>query len=911
MKISRMWLVMMFFYNDVMASSYPEEFIDFFTPRKEVVSVFLAGAAAGQRVDAEVTYQSFRLLDSDAGQDGLRKYLSDNQLSSKAIDSIFDELSEGVPADPGCNVALDVCKPIVSGEQINYVFDFDNSNLTIYVGSQLLTRITGTAEYHSASRASNALVNQTRLYSYADDAGSNGLNVANLTTLGLPYGFMQFNTQYQETNNQFDVYKGVYDLEVENVRTVVGYNDRDKIQFNSSDFLDGDANYAAFAARVGSSRNLIKGGVASIQSVNFFASQAGQLEVYQGDRLLLSKVVEQGRQAIPYSDLPSGTYDIRLVLKASGSIVAEERRQIVNSQLFNLPVGDWDYVFTAGRFEDIPKSDELAWLYAPERLSENFGQLRTSWLLSDGMLLAGEVTSNQDDWYAQIGTNLAWSDWLRGSYQFGQFSSDDIYQAGSITVGSWSFSARRFDSDIHNRWFRLSSMLYGEQSFFNYSATYSAQLGSGSGYVTYSRYESESPYTLTELQLSRGDNISAGWMVPLMGGTLGLNTSYNKTDSNDNLNVGVYWTYALGDKWSSQLSLLSDKSGISRAETGISRSMTQGRWSGTATTTAALARDKNEQGEGAFSTVANGSGDWFNTSAYGYVNSAGQHMVSSTLTGSQFVSADSVGMSSEQSTSFINVVPDIQVAPGEDAISLDDIHYNIRRSKRVTYQGDLSQSNAAIALTPYTDTEFSMDAEAHSVDIEQPTRREFVYPGTVYTINTRITPLVSQLFVLSDIYGRPVNQVRCIGDGCQSVERLSDDGVFRVNYRQGGDMKLMSMNRVCINSPELSRGNVVYTNCLPGLDEHDRRVAFSHKGVIGDGNLLYVGKYTANERAQSVLNKLKFAGLPIHQVELGRHIYIYVKNNKQYTVEQRELLEGMEAYIVLNEVDVNKLFSAR
>lgn len=912
MTLRHVGMILMCIYGSVSASDYPVEFTDFFTPKKAQVMVLLAGESVGERITAEVSYESFRLVTGeDESKRALRSYLADNQLTNRAIDTILGALSEGVPADPGCKVALDVCKPVVSGEQVSYVFDVDHSNLTIYVGSKLLARTVGELQFHSAARASNALVNQARLYSYADDVGASGLNAANLTTLGLPYGFLQFNTQYQNTGNQFDLYRGVYDLEVQGVRAVLGYVERDRVQFNTTDFLNDDANYTAFSAQVGTSRNLIKGGAASVQMVDFFAPQAGQLEVYQGDRLLISRVVSQGRQSISYSELPTGAYDVKLVLKSAGTVVVEEPRQIVNTQLFSLPVGSWDGVVTAGRFDDIPAQHELSWLYAPELMTADFGQIRAAWRATDGVLFAGALTSNQDDWYAQLGTSIAWSDWLRGTYQFGQFSSEDVYQAGTLSVGAISLSASRFNSDVNNRWYRLSSALYGERSFFNYSATYSAQLGNGSGYITYSRYESDDPFTQTELQLSKGDNISAGWMVPLFGGTLGLNSTYNKSGNNNNLSAGVYWSYALGDKWSSQLSLMSDKSGVSRAETGVTRTIQQGRWSGAATATAAWTRDQQEQGEGAFSVMANGSADWFTASTYGYASSAGQQMVSGTLTGSQFVSADGAGMSYEQSPSFIHVVPDIQLAPGVDTVSLDDIHYNVRRGKRTTYQGNLGQSNAVISLMPYTDTEFVMDAEAHSVDIEHPTRREFVYPGTVYTIDTRITPLVSQLFVLSDIQGRPVTQARCVGEACQSVERLSDDGVFRVNYRRGGDMKLMSMNRVCINNPELMLGEVIYTYCLPGLDDNEGRIALSRKGGVSGGEFLYLGKYDVNQDAQAILTKLKSVGLATYSVEVGSQLYIYVKYSKQYTVAQRSLLEGMDAYIVLNETDINKLFSAR
>ncbi|HHQ4663912.1 TPA: CS1-pili formation C-terminal domain-containing protein, partial [Aeromonas veronii] len=368
--------------------------------------------------------------------------------------------------------------------------------------------------------------------------------------------------------------------------------------------------------------------------------------------------------------------------------------------------------------------------------------------------------------------------------------------------------------------------------------------------------------------------------------------------------------YSFDGNWSSQLSLVSDRSGVSRGDVGVTRTMNRGGWTGTAIAATGWSRDL--QDESSFSGIVNGATDWFNGSAYGYVNNTGQQMISGTLTGTQFLSADGVGVSNDLSSSFIRVIPDIKTTPGEKEVSLNDIHYNLRRGKRVTYQGNLGDSNAIIALEPYTDTEFVMDAETKSVDIEEPARREFVYPGTVYTIETRVTPLVSQLFVLSDLKGNPVQQVRCVGSGCQSVERLSDDGVFRVNYHRDGDIKLFSMNSLCINSPALSRKGVVYTYCLPGLDERDGRVAFSsHGGSVGKTELLYLGKYPVDPKAKDMLERLKAAGLTTHSVELGHYLYIYVQQSKEFTVVQRALLEDMDAYIVRNDADFNELFSVR
>lgn len=895
------------------ATSYPVEFSDFFESQRGDVVIRLAGDSVGLRVNAQVSYDNFLLPAGEAA--GLGSYLTGKGLSGEAVKVITEALTHGVPANPGCKVSLDVCKPTVSGNEIQYVFDFENDNLAIFVGSTWLTRAAGDkVSYYPAFRASNALVNQSRLYSYADQTTSGGLNLTNLTTLGLPYGHLLFNTQYQSANGEFDVYKGIYDLEVGGFRAVAGYSERDRIFFNSSDFLNDDAEYTAYALHVGSSRNLVRGGYSNLQSVYLFAPQAGQLEIYQGDRLLLTKVVSEGRQDIPYTDLPAGVYNVRLVLRAGGQIVLDEPRQIVNSQKFTLPVGDWDYVLTAGRFEDVPDQDELIWLNSPDNFSRSYGQSRLSWRVAENALLAGGVTSNQDDQYGQFGAYYAWSDWLKASYLLGMFSTDDRYQSATLTMGPLFVTANRFDSDETNRRYRLASQLYNEQSFRRFSATYSAPLLGGNGYVTYTHYNSDAPVTETTVDTSSVDNIAAGWMRPWLGGQWGINASYSDNENYDDLRVGITATYALGRELTSQLSITTDKSGLSRTEGALTKNVSGENWSGSGTAALAWQRDAETPEEATLSGTVTGHTQWFGASGYGYIGNAERRVLSATLTGTQFISGQGAGLTHQTGSSFIHVTSEVVGDESDSAqVSLDGVHYNVRQGSRRTYQGSLTDGETVVPLTPYTDTEFVMDTETRDLRIDNNVRREFVYPGTVYTVDARITPMVTQLFVLNDIHGQPIRQARCVGDACAGVEPLSEDGVFRVSYRAGGEYRLVSTNLLCVNEPGLEHDGAIQTLCLPGLMSDEGRVAFA-TGTDGKQNaadLLYLGKYESRQEASGLISKLGTVGLMAQSVEVGQSLYLYVKYNKVFTLAQRTMLEGLEAYIVLNDVGVDKLLTAR
>ncbi|WP_421187454.1 TcfC E-set like domain-containing protein [Aeromonas enteropelogenes] len=892
------------------AADYPVEFSDFFTKQQHAVFVRLAGDSVGLKVEARVSFDDVQLL--DAAITPLRRYLMDKGVSSRGIDTITNTLTQGVLANPGCKVNLDVCVPDMADKKVQYVFDYDKSNLVIFIDSEWLTRVAEEINYHPAQRKSNALVNQSRVYGYADESSGGAVSLSNLTTIGLPYGYALFNTQYQSADNSLDIYKGIYDLEVDGLRAVLGYSERDQVSFNTTDFLNENADYTSYSLQAGSSRNLIRGGTEHLQSIYFFASQGGQLEVYQGDRLLLTKTVAQGRQSIAYADLPVGAYNVRLVLRAGSQIVLDELRQVVNSQQFNLPIGSWDYVLTAGHFDEVPEQHELQWLSSPTNFSKNYSQFRASWRLVDNVLLAGGITANQSERYAQAGISYAWSDWLQATYQAGLFSSGDEYQAGTLALGPLFLSSRHFKSDEKNRVYRLASQLYGENSYSNYSANYSAALWGGSGYLTYTHYKSDSAHSLYDVRSSKVDDISAGWTTSWKGWQLGANTTYSQNESYDELKFGVTASRPLGGDTTAQLSLMTDKNGISRSEAGITKSVSGDDWNGSGTASLAWQRDLSTPTEAILSGNMNGRTDSFGVSAYGYVNSDERRMISGTLTGTQFISAQGAGMTPDMGSSFMHVVPELANVPDSSSeISLEGVSYNVRRDTKGVYQGRLVEGDSIIPLTPYTDTELVIDAESRRLHIDNNIRREFVYPGTIYTVDARVTPVITQLFVLSDIQGNPIRHVRCVGDACVGVEPLSDDGVFRVTYRTGGNFSLISMNRVCINEPTLTRDIAISTYCLPGLLPKDGLMELSSDEQTQSNDLMYLGKYESSQQVQTVIDKLKDAGLTAKSITVGRYLYLYAKTRRELNMAQRAILEELDIYAVFNDANLDHLFSIR
>jgi hypothetical protein len=262
----------------------------------------------------------------------------------------------------------------------------------------------------------------------------------------------------------------------------------------------------------------------------------------------------------------------------------------------------------------------------------------------------------------------------------------------------------------------------------------------------------------------------------------------------------------------------------------------------------------------------------------------------------------------------VEIAPEL-VEPTETASV--KIAYNVLRDGEYFYRDKASlDESTLIKLSSYTEMAFELDADVDNIDIEEASYQQFVMPGYYYQFNSKVTPLMSQVFLLNDMFGVPISSVRCLGEGCKSVETLSDDGVVRVNYRKNAPFKLISAKRLCVYNPELMGESHIQAYCLPGLDEVDSNIVWEDKADLiaqseAERALLYIGKYESTIEAEHILLRLQEVGLAPKSIEVGDNLYVYVRYLKQYSTAQRDLLESLDAYVVLDSININQLFSVR
>lgn len=430
------------------------------------------------------------------------------------------------------------------------------------------------------------------------------------------------------------------------------------------------------------------------------------------------------------------------------------------------------------------------------------------------------------------------------------------------------------------------------------------------GFLNYFRYEQENHQYVSE-----SDNLSLSLSTPLWKGDLTVNATYNSDDrGRDSTSVGLSWRKTFGSDYSGHVGVNVDDEGYAYSQANVSRQFTGEDWNGTARIGIKHYDHQNAIGEGSVSV--SGHNDSLRYNAYSFADTEGYYSLSGNVSGTQILSSQGGTLTNQSGTTFIGLSPKWD---SEDAQQDElDVNYSTLKNDRSWKKEAVKVGKLELlTLQPYNKVGVQLDVESKNIDADQEEIEFFARPGVYYQVNNAITALVSQTFILNDMNGQPITHARCIGDGCKSVEALSDDeGVFRVNYRNDKPFKLISDKRLCVYNPDSMGSRYVQAYCLPGLENAEGELVRQKDldtiaKVDIEQALIYIGKYETNEDMHQILSRLSEVGLVWKNIEIGMVQYLYVQYKDNYTLAQRTLLESLDAYVILDTIDKKQLFTSR
>jgi len=745
----------------VQASNVPADFASFFIKQDTSGHVFVAGDSLGQILEIRINYDSFQIINNEKNIELLTGYLASFDFEEEYVDQLISKLTKGVKNDTECQGQLSLCVLNATKNQPRFIYDFDNTSVKIFTSLQDLKLSSSVKSYHNKKRKNNAIINWLNLNIYSDLNSQNNLSVNNDTHIGLPVGALFFDTQYHSQTKKFETYTAIYDAEFTGYRVQIGRH-RYNLEFNTTDFLTNNGNFTGDSIHWGTSASLMKGKSNQYQAIDFIAPQNALVQIYRKERLILSRTVSKGENSIQYSELPTGSYDINLILRVGNNEVINETRFIVNTQDYALSVGERDFVISSGFLPD-HHVDESA-LKANNAFNHAYVRAAFSQRLNESNILAISVTSNQKNHMLQFGSKSS----LSGDWAVNFFNSisdnNNYYHQFRLSHQGFYLDTQLNYRDSNEDSADLMGHLYGNKSYRSVGGGWSGKLYAGS---VFARYHVQSYSANTQFdQVQR--KLSLGWSKAFNEHHISFNLDYKKGDI-DEMTSYLSWSYQFDEKTNIQSATVIDETGFRNNVASVGYNASNAQWHNQSSIGGFVDNNDNQYVE--FTNSITGSSSKFNTNSYIYASSASNESASLSISGSQIITTNSIDFSHHKSKAFIKVSQN-KAQQINLAILQDDEFKKIE---------SVNQIHKIIPVDAYQDLTIKADGSAHNTYIKSGNLSEFIHPATLPELTVEASKLISDIVVLTHENGNSVEWVQCETQIC-SVEPLSQDGVFRVNY---------------------------------------------------------------------------------------------------------------------------------
>ncbi|EHR5764739.1 TcfC E-set like domain-containing protein [Vibrio antiquarius] len=881
------------FSGNVSANIYPEGFEEFFSFIEKRVKLRNLDGTYTHVVPLEVKFDEVKLdPNNTAAVQQVKQYLLDNSVSEDNVSIILSSLLEGVSEQGLCAGNKKTCS--LQPTHFQWVQNFNENELYLFVAPSVLdySYYSEDRSYHNPLSIDNGLINSFDLYAnrYSNQDASISFN--NVSTLGLPYGYLKADFSLANNGNS-ELFDASYHADIESFAFKAG-----TFQYapnvNSTGFLNSGYRFPHHGVYFGSSKNLLVGGERSDKSISFYAPRSGNVEVYRDGRLIYQRSIKEGHNTLSYQDLPSGRYEITVHVVNNGEVVDRQTYQIYNTSNDSLKAGDIDYLISSGVFSgsyyDYDDQNEME--------GEAFGKGLLSYRPFDPLLLGVSGLLSNEASMLSSGASLYWlQTGLSSELTYSVFDDAD-YLSANLGLGSVNIAYEKLNNEEHNP---LASFLFGYDNFERLSLNGSYNLGRGrSLYATYTYVDMESlgngDYYIEPYDYS---TVTLGFSSPsIISSLLNIYADYN--DLSDEVSMNITWLVPLSEEVevitgiNSSQGELTQFSNTIRKENlwnieNVDNYIELGNW---------YDRKANENYQTA-SLNFNGDNDFgrMNMRLFASTNSYSGSGVSLGLSSTQVVTGEDVYLTNKRANSYAVIDVDHLRNNEEDvdtkgyvSVEMDD-----RQSSRFV----ATQDETLIPLTDYKRYQTNFDAESvelhNSGDAQLNT---FSHPGTVAVLNPQVSKVVSFVSAFNDLNERAVEDVSCEGDGCLSVSEMTD-GVFKVTVLEGLAFELTSQENTCLLPYELSSSNQMnFGNnyCLP-LDEEGATHLVTSEGK--DLKIYFLGAFSPTQDFLNTVDELEELGFEVITKPVGELSAVYISNQPekfdQLFSNSRELIDSVKA----------------
>ncbi|MGD8111570.1 CS1-pili formation C-terminal domain-containing protein [Vibrio sp. TRT 17S01] len=801
-------------------------YLDFQTPNGEF-----------KKIEAFIKFGQIRVADARF-LNSIRDVYIEQGVTKTFAQRFVEDLQSGVNFTDQCTTLLKDC--ILPTNDYEVAYDEFNNQVYVWLGksnfSEDFLKPLEDMVYADGINRDRALINHFDMYL----SQSNDFNYSfyNQSLLGLKYGYISTDIEYSSSAG-FKTDEALYRLNSRNKKFDVGYS-RYYTSFNSTDFLQKDyLNNGTYSVKFGSSNELLLGDVREYQKHFFYSPTDGLLLIKRGEKILLQQNVVQGQGYFTNAQLPSGRYDVDVIILANGVEVLNEKRTIQNSSFSNLLVKDYDYLLEVGRYAESTDSMTMK--------GPRFGRASVSYRALDTLTLGASLNVTDYEDYAVIG----------GSYQLNQnFAINSVYTLFSDESNELFVSSNIMGLDIAYESFRygegsaLEGLLTTPNDYRYISASYGASFNGGSGYLSYT-------YNIDELE--SGDlvtqkldlNVNLPFFVQ---SRLDLFSSYDFNDEkavSDRFTLGMNLTLPLNDSisYSHYSGLHPDGAFYSSNSASMETELVDDEIRARASILDGTFFDNGKKTQSIRSgTVGlDQNSEHYKMSLYGYANNKQSRNANLALNSSQIVTKDRVKVTSQKADSYLVVDTDnnIRLKDNKNKFGILQVNtMNAKGKENLIHSEGITDESFVQTLPEYKNIKVKVETSSLSLNNEgNENYVMFSYPGTVAIINTKITRTLTFVTMVTDIFEKDITTLKCVGDGCIDIQEVIS-GVYKVSVKEGSPFKLQAENSFCllpdlIESENLNMGT---NKCLPDIYEIGQYLEFDE-----DRRIYYIGRFKESD----------------------------------------------------------------
>ncbi|PBQ29880.1 TcfC E-set like domain-containing protein [Shewanella algae] len=856
---------------------------------KEVTLRSLNGEQWGS-ITLEVQYNKIRISeDRLTSVAKFKDYLRQNQVKESVVSELLSEISSGIENGTECSGKIDNCSIIP--ESISFYYDYDSSLLYMYANINSLEEIKASKKYESALNNNNALINHLNIYTSNYQDRNSSLTITDKATLGLGYGYANFDYEltYRENSqdNESRLYEASYNLNYEGIGMNIGRFNRSPIA-NATDFIQPKNSVNEYSLSIFSSDKLRSNKEESRQRLSYFSPANGELRIYQGDRVVFRSNIQAGQGYVSYDNLPYGRNELRLEIINFGKIVSNDLVTVANFSNDNLVSGEVDYFLSTGSLEskfNYKNNKEIHWN------SIKFGKSLFAYKANDFLTLAlGGFYTNEAS-YGSFGLKSSLPYNIKADILSELYTDRGRYFSGGFSIPQ--FSIRYEDFKVGDS--KLSSYLHDFNNYYQITAN---------GYLSFP-WGDTAYLTLSKGQRSfqfAGDSSARFSKIDYWNAALGYRTSIGKRSNlevnldyqgdSDDISISFQLTVPLGDI-AQVKSSASWRDGLDqiRNSASIQDSINQN-----SNYNIAVAHTYyDEQGpSGMLDAYAgyNYSNEYMQAGLNGYIDSWGERGVSANISSTQIIDDRKLQFTKHAADSYILL--DIENNEDIDNYGL----LSITGKKRVHKKIFIDDKNQVVPLPEYQNYDIYFDPEIASLFTTENSRlSEFTLPGKAIKITRKVARTVSFIAQFVDILEQPLSNIECVGLACNSTQEI-DTGIYQVNVLNGDLFQLKQGELVCyISEKKLNSGHYNFGKnyCLPEINIGESTVVSSNPGMKRE--FIFLGVYTDPAILKNHINRVSELGgeVIIRNIESSKLLFIEKNQNFVSNPKTQELIDHMSA----------------